>query len=207
MRIITVSRQFGSGGRELGKRLAGELGWDYYDEQIIERLAEGEGMSKEYVQEVLNNHEWNSIPLTFRNSFSGVGFDGWGRTQLLIKQREIIEDIAASGNDCIIVGRDADIILRDYKPFRIFVCAEMESRLERCMKHERKKESGQLSERDVKRNILRIDRQRASVREMLTGKDWGDGSAFDLTINASNRNIKKLAAMVAVFAGSWFEEE
>lgn len=207
MRIITVSRQFGSGGRELGKRLAGELGWDYYDKEIIERLSEAQGMNEQYVQQILNNHEWNSIPLTFRSSFSGSGFDSWNRTQLLIKQREIIESIAAVGNDCIIVGRDADIILRDSNPFRIFVCAEMESRLARCMKHEQKKESGQLTEREVKRNIRRIDRQRASVREMLTGKDWGDGSAFDLTINASGRDIKHLASMTASFALQWFEEK
>lgn len=205
MRIITISRQFGSGGRELGKRLADELGWDYYDKEIIERLAEEQGMDAEYVRHVLNNHEWHNMQLTFRSSFSGVMFDSGTRTELLVKQREIIEGIAEAGNDCIIVGRDADVILRDLRPFRLFVCADMQSRIDRCMTHENKKESGKLSEKEIKQNIKRIDRNRSRVREMLTGKEWVDGSAFDLTINATGKDIKKLAEAVAEFAPKWFE--
>lgn len=205
MRIITISRQFGSGGRELGKRLADELGWDYYDKEIIERLAEEQGMDAEYVRHVLNNHEWHNMQLTFRSSFSGVMFDSGTRTELLVKQREIIEGIAEAGNDCIIVGRDADVILRDLRPFRLFVCADIQSRIDRCMSHENKKESGRLSEKEIKQNIKRIDRNRSRVREMLTGKEWVDGSAFDLTINATGKDIKKLAEAVAEFAPKWFE--
>lgn len=205
MRIITISRQFGSGGRELGKRLADELGWDYYDKEIIERLAKEQGMDAEYVRHVLNNHEWHNMQLTFRSSFAGVVFDSGTRTELLVKQREIIEGIAEAGNDCIIVGRDADVILRDLRPFRLFVCADMQSRIDRCMTHENKKESGKLSEKEIKQNIKRIDRNRSRVREMLTGKEWVDGSAFDLTINATGKDIKKLAEAVAEFAPKWFE--
>jgi len=206
MRIITISRQFGSGGRELGKRLADVLGWDYYDREIIERLAEDQGMNPEVIRHVLNNHEWQNYQLTYRNSFSGIGFNPWNRTRLLIRQREIIESIAVIGNDCIIVGRDADIILREYKPFRIFVCADLQSRVERCMTHENKKEGPKLSEKEIRRNIRNIDRQRASVREMLTGKDRGDSSSFDLTLNASNRNVKELANLMGAFALQWFEK-
>lgn len=207
MRIITISRQFGSGGRELGKRMADILGCDYYDREIILALAEDRGMDPDYVQHVLNNHEWHNLPLTFSNSFSGVMFNPGDTTSLLIRQREIIENIAKAGNDCIIVGRDADIILRDYSPFRIFVCADMGSRLARCMKHEEKKaESLRLPEKEIRRNIKKIDRNRAQVREMLTGKDWTDGSSFDLTVNAAGWDIKKLAPAVAEFAERWFEQ-
>lgn len=206
MRIITISRQFGSGGRELGKRLADVLQWDYYDREIIERLAEDQGMSPEEIRHVLNHHEWHNYQLTYRNSFSGIGFNPWDRTKLLIRQREIIESIAAIGNDCIIVGRDADIILREYKPLRIYVCADIQSRLERCMMHEEKKEGEKLNEKEIRKNIRNIDRQRASVREILTGKDRGDGSAFDLTLNASNRNIRELADLMGAFALQWFEK-
>ena len=207
MRIITVSRQFGSGGRELGKRLADELGWDYYDKEIIERLADEQGLDKSYVSHVLNNHEWNAYQLTYRNSFDSVNFRPGDRYELMMRQREIIEDIAAAGNDCIIVGRDADIILRDYRPFRIFVCADMDSRLARCMRFENKKETGRLTEQQVARNIKKIDKNRAQVRELLTGKSWGDGSIFDLTVNASGKDIKQLAKMLAGFALQWFEAE
>ena len=206
MKIITISRQFGSGGRELGKRLSDILGWDYYDKEIIEKLAAESGLDTEYVNHVLNHHEWHSVPLTYRNSFATATITPSVQTELMKKQREIIEQIAESGNDCIIVGRDADIILRDYRPFRIFVCAEMEDRVSRCMKHEEKKETGRLSEKEIRRNIKKIDKKRTQVRELLTGKDWGDASCFDITINAGGRNLKTLAESVSEFALKWFEE-
>ena len=72
MRTITVSRQFSSGGRELGKRLAGHLGWDYYDKEIIDSLAEDQGLDPDYVKKALSNHGWHNTQLTYRNSFSSV---------------------------------------------------------------------------------------------------------------------------------------
>lgn len=207
MRIITISRQFGSGGRELGKRMADVLGWDYYDREIIERLSESEGLDKEYITRILANHEWNTQPTTFRSSFSNIQYSGGMRTSLLLKQRAIIEDIASAGNDCIIVGRDADIILSDYKPFRIFVCADMERRIARCMRFEEKKpEAERFTERQIKQKIKKIDKGRSQTREILTGKVWGDSTAFDVSINTGSRNIKKLAADVSQLALGWFAE-
>jgi len=206
MRIITISRQFGSGGRELGKRLAEALGWDYYDKEIIQTLAEEQGLEPEYVSRVLNNHQWNTIRLTYRNSFNAKAVSPNVTTHLLVRQREIIEEIAAAGHDCVIVGRDADVILHEYKPFRIFVCADMESRVARCMRFENKKTENRLSERQVRRNIKQIDKTRIWTREILTGKDASDGSAFHLTVNAAEWEIKALVPAVAEFAMRWFEK-
>ena len=123
------------------------------------------------------------------------------------RAREILKEIAEAGNDCIIVGRDADVILQDYHPFRVFVCAEMSSRIARCARYEAKKDPAErLSEKEILRNIRRIDRNRKQIREILTGKSAGDGSSFDLTVNATNWEIKKLAAAVADFSGKWFEK-
>ncbi len=206
-KIITVSRQFGSGGRELGKRLSDLLGWDYYDREIIQRLSEQQGLDPEYVHKALSGHGWHQFQLTYRNSFREPVGTGWRQTEVLVKQREIIEEIAAEGNDCIIVGRDADVILHDADPFRIFVCADIGSRLERCARYEEKKEPGErLTEKEILRNIRRIDRNRRQVREILTGKSAVDGSAFDLTVNATHWEIKKLAEAVAEFSGRWFEK-
>ena len=208
MRIITISRQFGSGGRELGKRMSDVLGWDYYDREIIEKLSSDEGLDKEYINRILTNHEWNTLPITFRSSFSQSQYTSGMKTALLIKQRKIIENIAASGNDCIIVGRDADIILSDYKPLRIFVCADMSSRIARCMRFEGKKPEGErLSEREVKKNILRIDKGRSQTREILTGKAWGDSESFDISINTAEWSIPKLASALPQLALRRFEEE
>ena len=87
MRIITISRQFGSGGRELGKRMADVLGWDYYDREIIEKLSSDEGLDKEYINHVLTNHEWNTLPITFRSSFSQRQYTSGMKTALLLKQQ------------------------------------------------------------------------------------------------------------------------
>ena len=208
MRIITISRQFGSGGRELGKRLSDQLGWDYYDKEIIEALAADQGMDADHVREALSHHGWHNVQLTYRNSFAHLGFDHGLRTQLLVRQREIIQEIAEAGNDCIIVGRDADVILQDYHPFRIYICADLPSRLDRCMAHEKKQpRSLRLTEKEVLRNIRSIDKSRARIREVLTGKRHGDASAFDLTVNATHWSIKHLAPVIAEFAERWFEEQ
>ena len=211
MRIITVSRQFGSGGRELGKRLAQILDWDYYDKEIIETLAEEHGMDEEYLRDVLSHHGWQHVQLTYRNSFSHLlvhsGPAGLAtRTELMVRQREIIREIAHYSHDCVIVGRDADVILQEEKPFRLFVCADMESRLNRTMAHEAKRpEQERLTEKEILRNIRRIDKNRIRTREILTGRSGRNGTTFDLTINATNRDIKKLSEAVADFSIRWFE--
>lgn len=207
MRIITISRQFGSGGRELGKRLSDALGWDYYDREIIEELSRSSGMDPERINTVLGTHGWESVHLTYRQSFKSLSPASDARTALLVSQRKIIEGIAAAGNDCIIVGRDADIILAEYRPFRIFVCAEMETRLARCMKHERKLDGDQLTEKEILRNIKRIDRGRSQVRELLTGKKWGDPTGFDLSVNTCGKDIRQLVDPLAEYALRWFEEK
>ena len=206
MRIITLSRQFGSGGRELGKRLSDLLEWDYYDSEIISELAREQALDEEAVRTILSSHGWHHVPLTYRNSFSHMVVDRGVFTQLLVAQRQIVREIAEAGHDCVIVGRDADVILRDVHPFRIFVCADMDSRLERTLRYEeRKPEAERLSEKEIRKNIRRIDRNRVRTREILTGRPHGDGSTFDLTVNASGRDLKKLSEALASFALSWFD--
>ena len=207
MRIVTLSRQFGSGGRELGKRLADALGWDYYDREIITALAQDHGYDPDYIKRALANHGWHNIQLTYRNSFSHWLYDPGQRTELQLREREILRSIAALGNDCIIVGRDADVILEDYHPFRIFVCADTGARLDRCMRHEANRpEKDRLSEKQILRNIRRIDRNRANTREILTGKSRADCSTFDLTINTTGWEIHRLTKATAEFILRRFED-
>ena len=98
-KIITVSRQFGSGGRELGKRLSDLLGWDYYDREIIQMLSEKQGLDPDYVHKVLSGHGGHQYQLTYRNSFRQPTGGSWRHTEVLVRQREIIREIAAEGND------------------------------------------------------------------------------------------------------------
>ena len=165
-------------------------------------------MDPKQVRRVLSHHGWHDLQLTYNNSFSHLGFDHGTRTRLLVRQREIIQEIAKAGNDCIIVGRDADVILQDYHPFRVFVCADLAARTRRCMNHEEKKPASErLTEKEVLRNIRRIDKSRARTREILTGKSRGDASTFDLTVNATYWEVKKLVPAVADFAMRWFEAQ
>ena len=203
MRIITISREFGSGGRELGKRLADILGFDYYDREIITAIAQAQGLDENYVEHALENHEWQHIPLTFHHSFTSVSIMQTIHTDLLREQRRVLDGIAKAGKDCIIVGRNADILLHDLNPFTLFICADMDAKVRRCM--ERAPESEHLSRRQIEQNIRRIDRNRAQSREMISDSKWGLGSSYQLTVNTSGWSIKELSPAVADFIRRWFE--
>lgn len=191
----------------MGRRLADLLGWDYYDREIIQMLSEQQGLDPEYVHHALSSHGWHQYQLTYRNSFRQPMAGAWKHTEVLVRQREILLEIAKAGNDCVIVGRDADVILHEYCPFRVHVVADMEARLARCMKYEEKQApEDRLTEKEVLRNIRRIDRNRRQTREVLTGRSAGDASAFDLTVNAAGWDLKKLTEAVAEFSGRWFEK-
>lgn len=205
MKIITISREFGSGGRELGKRLADLLGFDYYDREIITAIAQAQGMDENYVESALEDHAWQRIPLTYGRAFATGVIMQPAQTELLIEQKRVIDGIAKAGKDCVIVGRDADILLADRKPFTIFVCADMDAKVRRCM--ERAAEGEELSRRTVEQNIRRIDKARARSREMISDSKWGQGNSYHMTVNTSGWEIKKLTGAVADFVRRWFERE
>ena len=205
MKIITISREFGSGGRELGKRLADLLGFDYYDSEIIAAVSESSGFDPNYVQSTLDNHGWQEFPVTFGGTMHSVAYVQASRIELLVQQKKVIEQIAALGKDCVIIGRNADVILKDYKPFRLFVCAETEAKLKRC--RARAKEDENLSDKQLIRKMKEIDKGRARTRDFLSGTGWGQRDAYHLTVNTSDWDIKKLVPVVAAFANSWFALE
>ncbi len=203
MKLITISREFGSGGRELGKRLADALGFDYYDREIITAIAEKHDMSENFVESALENNWWQTVPLTFHHSFSMISPMQELQTSLLVEEKNVIEGIARAGKDAIIVGRNADVRLADYKPFRIFVCADMDAKIKRCM--ERQNEGEGLTEKEAKKNIKSIDKNRSRNTELVTGNKWGDPAHYDLVINTTSWDIKELTPAVADFATKFFE--
>ena len=202
MKIITISREFGSGGRELGKRLADRLGYDYYDSEIISAVAKNSGLNANYVETQLDDHGWQKFPVTFRGTLGSSAYMQANKVQLLIEQKKVIEEIASLGKDCVIVGRNADVLLRDYHPFKIFVCAETEAKLRRC--RERASEKENFSDKELLRQMKEIDKSRAQTREILSGSAWGDRAFYHLTVNTSDWGIKALVPAVADFATAWF---
>ena len=191
MKLITISREFGSGGREFGKRLADIMGYDYYDREIITSIAENKGFSADYVENSLENR--SSYILHYGTTFINTQLDV--RTELLIEEKRVLDAIAKQGRNAVIVGRNADVILEEYKPFTIFVCADREAKIERCMSREK----GALTRREIIANIRRIDKSRARTRALMTGSDWGDAHSYDVTINTTDKDIKELAKAVARF--------
>lgn len=202
MRIITISREFGSGGRELGKCLAELLGWDYYDSEIISAVAKKSGMDAGYIESVLNHHGWQNQALTFRGTLASAGYLQASRVNLLLEQKQVIEEIAALGKDCVIVGRNADVLLRQYGPFNLFVCAGTEAKLRRCQ--ERAPEGENLSDKELLRRMKQIDKVRSQTREVLSGSAWGQRDAYHLTVNTTDWEIKELVPAVAEMAQRWF---
>lgn len=199
MKIITISREFGSGGRELGKRLSDQLGFDYYDSEIITAVAKNCGMDSGYVASALEGHGWQRYPITYSRSLQR---GGGARVELLLEQKRVLETIAQLGKDCVIVGRNADVVLGQYRPLNIFVCATAEAKLRRCM--ERAPAGEALTERELLRRMKQVDRGRALTRDMLTDARWGQRDAYQFTVNTTDWSIKELTPAVAELARQWF---
>lgn len=204
MRIITISREFGSGGRELGKRLADALSVPCYDQQIIEMVAEKENLDKTYVANVTERSISTFYPTTIARGFYRPNYAMMQSTQIMSSEHELIRKIASEGN-CVIVGRASDVILADMKPFSIFVCSDDESKLKRC--HARAKSDEKLTDKEMLRKCREIDKRRASYRKMFTDKKWGVASGYHLCINTSGKEIKTLVPGILEFIDRWHSEE
>ena len=193
--VITLGREFGSGGRELGRRLADHLQIAYYDKEILTEISKRTQLTEEYVHNVVEHHPYPLLPITIgRSLYPDMTFQI--QQSVYVEQSNIIKEMAAA-SDCVIVGRCADYILRDIKPFRIFVYADMESRIRRC--HARAPEGEHLSDKEMKQMIQKVDKGRAKYYEFYTGEKWGDKSNYDLCINTSNVVIKELVPHLAAF--------
>ena len=115
-------------------------------------------------------------------------------TMGMMEQSRIIREMA-EGGDCVIVGRCADYILAEYKPFRIFVYADMESKMERC--RAKGPEHEKFSDKELRQHIQAVDKHRASYYEFYTGQAWGDKLHYDLCINTTNTVIKDMVPHLA----------
>ncbi|MCD7928114.1 MAG: cytidylate kinase-like family protein, partial [Oscillospiraceae bacterium] len=117
----------------LACRMASELDWDYYDGEIIAAIAKNSGMDPNYVESALEDHGWQTIPMTLQRTFASPIALQQPQVELLLEQRRVIEGIGKLGKDCVVVGRNADILLEEYQPFNLFVCADMQAKIDRCI--------------------------------------------------------------------------
>ncbi|MBO5313129.1 MAG: cytidylate kinase-like family protein [Clostridia bacterium] len=204
MKIITVSRQFSSGGRELAKRLADALGFDYYDREIISEIAKRKGLDEGYVESTLSTGSFKAIPLHFAKSFS-FAFANTGKSEMMVEEKKVIDEIANRGRDFVIVGRNSDVLLSEYKPLNIFVCANLEYKIARCQ--EKAPEGSTPTIKDIQKQIKQIDKDRASSRALISATKWGECTNYHLTINSTGWQIKDLVPIAEAFARIYFGEE
>lgn len=193
MSIITISREFGSGGREVGKRLADAFGYAYYDREIVSAIAQKHQMDEGYVAQALEGGMFRSLPVHFGRTFSYTSMIMPNTTNLFVEQNKILKEVAAKGN-CVIVGRAASTILQDYDPFRLFVYADMPSKIRRCQQRMTRGET--MAEREMERKIKRIDGERARYYELFSDLAWGDKAGYDLCVNTTGAAIKALVPAI-----------
>lgn len=199
-KIITISREFGSGGREIGKRLADELGFSYYDREIITEIAKETGMTEEYIK---NISEKGVYPYAFQfaKSFAMYSSLQSNQTEILVAQTKLLKEIAKNRN-CIIVGRGANIILKDYNPMNIFVYADMESKINRC--HKKAKEDERLTDKEMEKKMIQIDNARKNYHQLISNLEWGNKRNYHLCINTTDVEIKNIIPALGDYIEEWF---
>ena len=193
-KIITIGREFGSGGREFGRKLAELIGFPYYDREIITEIAKRTSLSEKYVQNIAEHKPVIPFPIHTGRTFFAVMPD-YGQS-VQAEQHNIIREAAANSN-CVIVGRGADYILRELKPFRIFVYSSLDSKIKRCRENQSKDyETGEMNDKELAKRIAQINKSRADYYEFYTGQDWGDKANYDLCVNTDFIAPDKLAEAV-----------
>jgi len=203
MRIITISREFGSGGREIGEKVADLLGFEYYDREIISEVAKIGNFDEKFVEYVGENGYSSGFHFTYGRTLYYPHAQWDNSTKILVAEQKALNTIAQRGKDCIIVGRCADVVLADYKPFNLFIYADMESKVERCQK---RAESGEkLTDVKMAKKIKTIDRNRARHREAISHIKWGRKEAYHLCVNTTGINPKDITPVIADYATSYFK--
>ena len=199
-KIITIGREFGSGGRELGKRLSDHLGIAYYDKEIIDEIAKRTQLAEGYVRQVVEQQTALFFPITVGRTFHSTGSDYMLKqlTAVYAEQANVLREMAEK-SDCIIVGRCGDYILKDHNPIRLFVYADMDAKVKRC--REKADEHENLSDSELIKKIRRVDRDRAKYYRYYTGQEWGNRENYDMCINTSSVPVKELAEALAHLFG------
>ena len=196
-RIITIGREFGSGGRELGLKLSQRLGIAYYDQEIISEISRRTELSEQYVRKMAEKKPMFSFPLHIGRSFHYMQNSPWDLNLSIFREQSAIIREMAEKSDCVIVGRCADDILREMNPLRIFVYGDMETKLERCRKRTGSDEK--MTDREILSNIRKIDKNRSEYYGLYTGKVWGDKQSYDLCINTSKISVERASELLAEF--------
>ncbi len=198
--IITIGRQFGSGGREIGERLAKHFDIPYYDKELINRVAKDSGFCQEIIE---NNDErptssflYNLVMDTYSFGYNSSSFvDMPISHKIFIAQFDTLKKIADEG-PCVIVGRCADYALTERdNVLNVFICANDECRIKRILsRHDEVN-----SEKEARDMMSKKDKQRQSYYNYYASAKWGHASTYDMTVNSSILGIDGTVKLISQF--------
>jgi hypothetical protein len=202
-RVITIARSYGSGGRKMGKLLAKELGFEYYDREILRIASDESGISEELFDQV---DEIKKMPLfrIARDVYTGEVIppdsdDFISNENLFRYQAKIIRELAATRN-CVIVGRCANFILRGRENvLNVFVTAPVVDCVRRVM------ETDGLNLEEAEKKIKKVDKRRADYFKYFTGREWHDAALYDLCLNTGHMSEQKCVDIVRSYMDARFE--
>lgn len=182
--VFTISREYGSGGRYVGRLIADKLGIKLYDKEFITKIAEETGLTEEYIE---NNEQKRDILANLNNGYyAGLN----NSDELFIKEANLIREIADK-ESCVIIGRCSDFILKDRKNvIKIFIYSKMEDKIERATK------IYGLDNAKAEKEIKNIDKLRANHYKHYTDADWKDFSNYDICINSDLLGVEKTAELI-----------
>jgi cytidylate kinase len=205
-KIITISRQYASGGRVVGEKLAKEYGIPFYDNELITRAAKESGFAEEAFR-AAETKATNSFLYSIAMGMSSFGGREFGTANLslddriYIAQTSIIRKVADEG-PCVIVGRCADYVLRDYdNVVHVFLCADMDFRVKRAL------EWGEIDPKRPEDSIRKIDKRRANYYNYHSCETWGKAENYHLTINTASCGIDNAVKIIKSFIDSCGEIE
>ena len=182
--IITLSRDYGSGGRYIGRLIADKLGIKLYDKEFVVKLAEETGLAEEYIE----NNEQKRDALSILNNGYYAGLNN--SDDLFIKESELIKEVAEK-ESCVIVGRCADFILKDKENVvSVFVAGSMDDKIKRAV------EFYNLDKVKAEKEINRINKLRANHYKYYTEKEWKDPSNYDICINSDAIGVENAANLI-----------
>ncbi len=196
--VITIARQFGSGGRDIGRALAQRLGIEFYDRELLRLAAKESGIDEALFENAdeqpSNSFLYSAVMGNHVTLNNYLGFhDCITNDKLFIFTIEAIRKLAKE-TSCVIVGRCADYILKDHENcVNVFIHANYEDRLQRVM------ETKELSKEQAKALIKKTDKRRSAYYSYYSDKVWGDVNEYDICINSSKVTIEKAAEIIEAY--------
>ncbi len=189
--IITIGREFGSGGHEVGRRLAAELGLKLYDKELLKMMAQQSNICEQVLEDYDEKNSGSLLYSIMMDVYPSMNYVGNTlQRQIYQTQYDTIRKIGKKGG-CVIVGRGADYILRDMSHLTsVFIHASDEFRIARIMEYEH------VNAQKAKEIITKADKKRASYYNFQTEKKWGNVSSYNLSLDASDIGIDGCVSVI-----------